>query len=74
VNIELYKRLLKYLKPYKKKILLAITFSVIVGVIASSPVPLIQKVFDDIFVQKDFFMLKVIPLALVVLYSIKAGL
>ena len=74
MNIKLYKRLLKYLKPYKKKILLAITFSVIVGVIASSPVPLIQKVFDDIFVQKDFFMLKVIPLALVVLYSIKAGL
>jgi ATP-binding cassette, subfamily B, bacterial MsbA len=74
VNTELYKRLLKYLKPYKKKILLAITFSVIVGVIATSPVPLIQKVFDDIFVQKDFFMLKVIPLALICLYSIKAGL
>ena len=39
-----------------------------------SHVGLIQKTFDDIFVQKDFFMLKAIPLALVILYSIKAGL
>ena len=53
---------------------MAILFSVVVGVIASSPVPLIQKTFDDIFVQKDFFMLKAIPIALVILYSIKAGL
>jgi ATP-binding cassette, subfamily B, bacterial MsbA len=74
MNIQLYKRLLKYLKPYKKKIVLSIIFSVIVGVISSSPVPLIQKVFDDIFVQKDFFMLQVIPIALVILYSIKASL
>ena len=74
MNIKLYKRLFRYLKPYKKKLSLAIFFSVIVGVIASSPVPLIQKTFDDIFVQKDFFMLKVIPILLVILFSIKAGL
>ena len=46
----------------------------IVGVIASSPVPLIQKTFDDVFVQKDFFMLKVIPLVLIIIYSFKAVL
>jgi len=71
VNIELYKRLFGFLKPYRKKLSLAILFSVVVGVIASSPVPLIQKTFDDVFVQKDFFMLKVIPIALVILYSVK---
>ena len=74
MNIELYKRLFGFLKPYRKKLSLAILFSVVVGVIASSPVPLIQKMFDDIIVQKDFFMLKVIPIALVILYSVKAGL
>jgi len=74
MDIQLYKRLFRYLKPYVKMLSLAIVFSVIVGLIASSPVPLIQKTFDDIFVQKDFFMLKVIPLVLVFLYSIKAGL
>jgi len=51
---------------------LAIFFSVIVGVIATSPVPIIQKTFDSIFTEKDYFMLKVIPLALVVLYVLKA--
>ena len=74
MNIELYKRLFGFLKPYRKKLSLAILFSVVVGVIASSPVPLIQKTFDDIIGQKDFFMLKVIPIALVILYSVKAGL
>ncbi|MEC9423559.1 MAG: ABC transporter ATP-binding protein [Nitrospinota bacterium] len=51
---------------------LAIFFSVIVGVIATSPVPIIQKTFDSIFTEKDYFMLKVIPLALIVLYVLKA--
>ena len=74
MNIELYKRLFGFLKPYRKKLSLAILFSVVVGVIASSPVPLIQKTFDDVFVQKDFFMLKAIPIALVILYSVKAVL
>ncbi|MBT4103929.1 MAG: ABC transporter ATP-binding protein, partial [Nitrospina sp.] len=53
---------------------LAIFFSIIVGVIATSPVPIIQKTFDNIFVEKDYFMLKVIPLALIFLYVIKAVL
>jgi len=74
VDIELYKRLFGFLKPYRKKLSLAILFSVVVGVIASSPVPLIQKTFDDVFVQKDFFLLKAIPIALVILYSVKAVL
>ena len=51
---------------------LAIFFSVIVGIIATSPVPIIQKTFDSIFTEKDYFMLKVIPLALVALYVLKA--
>ena len=56
------------------RLYLAIFFSVIVGIISTSPVPLIQKTFDKIFIEKDFFMLKVIPLALVALYSLKAVL
>ena len=56
------------------RLYLAIFFSVIVGVISTSPVPLIQKTFDQIFVEKDYFMLKVIPLALIALYILKAVL
>ena len=74
MSFQIYKRLLLHLKPYSSRLYLAIFFSIIVGVIATSPVPIIQKTFDNIFVEKDYFMLKVIPLALIVLYVIKAVL
>ena len=72
--MSLYRRLFYNLKPYLSRLYLAIFFSIIVGIIATSPVPIIQKTFDQIFVEKDFLMLKVIPLALIVLYIIKAVL
>ena len=72
MSFHLYKRLFSYVKPYTSKLCLAVFFSMIVGAIATSPVPIIQKTFDSIFTEKDYFMLKVIPLALVVLYSLKA--
>ena len=72
--MSLYKRLFRSLKPYLGRLYLAIFFSVVVGVIATSPVPIIQKTFDKIFVEKDYLMLKVIPLALILLYVIKAVL
>ena len=56
------------------RLYLAIFFSIIVGIIATSPVPIIQKTFDSIFTEKDYFMLKVIPVALVALYFLKAVL
>lgn len=70
--MSLYKRLFRNLKPYLGRLYLAIFFSIIVGIIATSPVPIIQKTFDKIFVEKDYFMLKVIPLALIILYVLKA--
>jgi subfamily B ATP-binding cassette protein MsbA len=70
--MSLYKRLFRNLKPYLGRLYLAIFFSIIVGIIATSPVPIIQKTFDKIFIEKDYFMLKVIPLALIILYVLKA--
>ena len=74
MSFQLFKRLFLYVKPYMSRLYLAIFFSIIVGIIATSPVPIIQKTFDSIFTEKDYFMLKVIPLALVALYFIKAVL
>lgn len=71
MTLRLYKRLFKYLRPYLSRVVLAIFFSVVVGAIATSPVPLIQKTFDKIFVEKNYLMLTLIPLALVGLYLIK---
>ena len=74
MSFQLFKRLFLYVKPYMSRLYLAIFFSIIVGIIATSPVPIIQKTFDSIFTEKDYFMLKVIPLALVALYFLKAVL
>ena len=74
MSFHLYRRLLGYLRPYTGRLILAIFFSVLVGAISTSPIPLIQRTFDDIFVEKDFYMLKVIPLVLVGLYLIKGVL
>ncbi len=74
MRIHLYKRLVAYLKPYWQRILLAIGCSVIVGAISTSPVPIVQKAFDDVLVNKDFVMAKVIPLLIIGLYLIKGAL
>lgn len=63
--------MLQYLKPYMGRMVLAIFYSIIVGLIATSPVPIIQKTFDKIFVEKNYLMLNLIPLALVGLYTLK---
>ena len=73
-SIHLYKRLIQYLIPYKGKVFLSILCSIFIGLIATSPIPIIQKTFDEIFVKKDTFMLMAIPLALVGAYLIKGAL
>lgn len=70
----LYKRLLRNLIPYKWEVILVLLTSVIVGALSTSPVPLVKEALDKIFIEKDAFMLKVIPLVLIGLYCVKGGL
>jgi subfamily B ATP-binding cassette protein MsbA len=74
MDLKLYKRLLRNLIPYKGKVALVLVTSVIVGALSTSPVPLVKEALDKIFVEKDADMLKLIPLALILLYMIKGGL
>lgn len=73
-GFQIFKRLVTYLVPYRKLIVLTMVTSVIIGVLSTSPVPIIQKIFDDIFLQKDMFMLKVVPILMIVLYLVKDSL
>ena len=74
MDLKLYKRLVRNLIPYKGKVALVLVTSVIVGALSTSPVPLVKEALDKIFVEKDTFMLNIIPLVLVVLYCAKGGL
>jgi ATP-binding cassette, subfamily B, bacterial MsbA len=74
MDLKLYKRLIRNLIPYKGKVIVVLVTSVIVGALSTSPVPLVKEALDKIFVDKDAFMLNIIPLVLVVLYAMKGGL
>ncbi|MEE8268564.1 MAG: ABC transporter ATP-binding protein [Nitrospinaceae bacterium] len=74
MDLKLYKRLLRNLIPYRGKVILVLVTSVIVGALSTSPVPLVKEALDKIFVEKDTFMLNIIPLVLIVLYIVKGGL
>ncbi|CAI2718440.1 ABC transporter ATP-binding protein [Nitrospina watsonii] len=70
----IYQRLVHYLLPYKGKVILTLLTSVLVGALSTSPVPLVQQTFDKIFVEKDYFMLKMLPLIVIALYLTKGVL
>ena len=74
MDLKLYKRLIRNLIPYKGKVALVLVTSVIVVALSTSPVPLVKEALDKIFVEKDTFMLNIIPLVLIVLYIVKGGL
>lgn len=74
MDLKLYKRLIRNLIPYKGKVIIILFTSVIVGALSTSPVPLVKESLDKIFVEKDFAMLKIIPIVLVILYCLKGGL
>ena len=74
MDLKIYKRLIRNLAPYKGQVFLVLLTSVIVGVLSTSPVPLVKESLDKIFVEKDYFMLKLIPFILIVLYCTKGGL
>ncbi|MCF8720743.1 ABC transporter ATP-binding protein [Nitrospina gracilis] len=73
-RVSIYKRLAHYLAPYKGKVMLTLLTSICVGALSTSPVPLVQQTFDKIFVEKDYFMLKMLPLIVIALYVAKGGL
>ena len=74
MSLQIYKRMFQYLKPYKKQMISAVSCSILVGLIATSPIPIIQKTFDRVFVEKNYLMLNLIPLALVGMYILKGFL
>ncbi len=70
-GIQIFKRLITYLVPYRKLIALTMFTSVIVGALSTSPVPIIKNIFDDIFLEKDMEMLTIVPVLMIVLYLVK---
>lgn len=69
--MDTFKRLLKLARPHLTKFILASFFMLIVGALTSALAFLVKPALDDIFIKKNVLMLKLIPLALVLLYLVK---
>jgi subfamily B ATP-binding cassette protein MsbA len=69
--MNLYRRLLEFVKPYWRRLAGAMVCMLIVSGATSASAFLVKPVLDDIFFKKDLFMLKLLPFAIIALFLIK---
>ena len=70
-NKEIISRIYPVIKPYRGKLVLAMIGMIIVGGLSGAQAGIVKYVVDDIFVNKDETLLKILPIALIVLFSVK---
>jgi len=68
-SFKLYKRLYPFVKPYLRKILLACLCAVPLSLCAAGTASLVKPTLDDVFLNKDWQMLKFICIAIISIYT-----
>lgn len=71
-GLERFKRLMRYVRPYRARFLSAFVCSGMVALLSGAYAWLARPVLDDIFIQKNEQMLMVLPLALLGVATLKA--
>ncbi|WP_447984350.1 lipid A export permease/ATP-binding protein MsbA [Nitrospira sp. Nam74] len=66
-------RLLEFFKPYKVRLIAAFIFSGMVAGLTGAYAWLVRPVLDGIFINKDTFLLNVLPIAILVVAVLKAA-
>jgi len=66
-----HKRLLALIKENKLRLFLAMACMLVIAVASSATAFLVKPVLDDIFFNKDTTMLKIIPLAVILIYFLR---
>ncbi|HTG01246.1 MAG TPA: lipid A export permease/ATP-binding protein MsbA [Nitrospirota bacterium] len=72
-SFDIYKRLLTYLTPYKKRLFLSLFFMGITSGLISLQAYLVQPVLDKVFLQKDMRLLLLLPPALMLVVILKGA-
>ncbi|MEI6124923.1 MAG: ABC transporter ATP-binding protein [Pseudomonadota bacterium] len=70
-SISIYKRLLPFVMPYWKKLVFAALCTIPVALCTSGIAYLVKPALDEVFFKKDLVMLKLIPVAIVLVYAIR---
>ncbi len=66
-----FRRLGVYIRPHLPMLVLGASLALVVSLTEGLAAWLVKPVMDDIFIRRDLFMLKVIPLALLAVYAVK---
>jgi len=72
-DYRLLYRLVPYLKPYWKLLVIGGVFALVVAATEGMTAWLVKPAMDDIFLKRDVLMLKLLPLALLGVYLAKGG-
>lgn len=71
MRMHIYSRLFAFVKPYWKRIVIALICMILLSGINALIAYLVKPAIDEIFLKKDLTMLALIPLALVAAYFLK---
>ena len=71
IGMEIYKRLLRYLKPYRMRLVWAALFMLLASAMISAQTYLIKPVIDKVIIGMDWKMGRWVPLALIVVSILK---
>ncbi len=69
--MRLFLRLLDYVKPYWKRLFLAMICMLMVGALTGASAMLLKNVIDDVFTNKDVTMQTLLPVVIILLYFFK---
>ena len=71
-DLRIYRRLLNFLRPYWGKLLVSLLLTIVTAGATGLVAFIFKYVVDDILIEKNVLMLKIIPLAAVGIYLVKA--
>jgi subfamily B ATP-binding cassette protein MsbA len=71
MGVTIYRRMLRYVRPYVPKMVLAVLFMICVSGLQGAVAFLVKPALDDIFINKDTRQLTWIPLLVLTVYLVK---
>jgi len=69
--VRIYLRLLSYVKPHWKLVVFALVCMGIVSALEGSKAVLVKPVFDEIFINKDRDMLRLLPFLVILIFALQ---
>jgi len=71
--MRVYRRLLRYAEPYWGRILVAMGLALAISGLEGATAWMVKPLLDEVFLNKDLFMLQVLPFALIAVYFLKGS-